>query len=252
MSQHFQEASEDTTQLAAMEIAARRGGMAAAHHRGAQIVHFYKRLVEDPVASAAAGRPKFRELNFVKIVTPGNVDHVDREVYLDRQKPSKSDDLRFPAEWASFQARGETIQEGTPLAAVPSMSRVQVEELRHFHIVTVEQLAQADDLACQRFFGLTKLRQWARDYLEAASSGAGITRLSRHNEQLENDVQTLHRQVQELTAALAALQKVSPETRAVAAALATESVPPQKPQEREPEVPTAPRRLRRPDNGGAA
>lgn len=202
----FEEAEDDTTQLAALEIAARRGGTAAAQFRGGQIVHFYNRLVEDEALTAESGRPRYKELRFIKIITPGSQDYIDREIRLD--KTAQSDDRRFPIEWKSFCERGETIQEGTPLAAVPSLSRAQVEELKHLHCVTVEQLAALTDDAAQRFMGMNKLRQWAKDYLEAAESNAPVTRLSRENETLKNDLDTMRRQLAELSTAFNSLKTV--------------------------------------------
>ena len=54
---------------------------------------------------------------------------------------SAEDKARFPKHYAAFQGNNEDLVQGTPLETWPQLTRSQVEEMRYFHVRTVEQLA---------------------------------------------------------------------------------------------------------------
>lgn len=149
-------------------------------------VNFYMRPVIQETLSNEANRPIFADVEFVRIMVPG-----DKLSIIDRIA-SPDDKARFADHYAKFQA-GQTDQVvGTRLEAVPWMSRSKVEEYKFFGVLTVEQLADASDQVGQKFQGFQQDKQKAKNFLEAASGTS-------------SRIQELERQVAEL---LAAQQKV--------------------------------------------
>jgi hypothetical protein len=79
--------------------------------------------------------------------------------------------------------------------------RDQVEYLKHWNIHTVDQLAQLDDLKCQRMgMGMVGLRNNAALFLEQARAGSGMTSIMQERNQLKGQVDTLTEQLADLSA----------------------------------------------------
>lgn len=104
-------------------------------------IKFYKLPVEDKAASTQAGRPIFREADYIKIVVPGDsLTEIDRPVY-------EQDKSRFPIQWSNYMNReGNTEHfEGTPLTEWTILNSAQVAELKALRFYTIEQVASASD-----------------------------------------------------------------------------------------------------------
>lgn len=154
---------------------------------------FYIEPVEDPVASAQAGRMICRDEERVEILLPGNPltkpVHVVNDIH--RQ--------RWPEEYKAFKSGQELSMEGTPLEQWPILRRSQIMELKAINFVTVEQVARADDLAIQRIgMGGRRLQELAVAYLDDAASASLATTLTAENDRKEAENASLRRQVQEL------------------------------------------------------
>jgi hypothetical protein len=144
-------------------------------------VKFFIDAVEDVKASKAAGRPIFKDVEWIDIRTPASRDAVIR--------PCRPDDYeRFPQHYDLFKRRVGTNDEqlvGTPLSTWPwhGMTRSRVEELKHFNIRTVEQLAGTPDGLGQKLLGFQAMKQAAQAYLESVKTTAPVARLQAQLEQ---------------------------------------------------------------------
>lgn len=155
------------------------------------IAKFYMSAVEDTAASAEAGRPIFKEKEFIEIMAPGNLNNIVR------RPASQQDRQRFPGAYRAFRAgNGEGVI-GTPLSEVIWINKGQVEELSYNNIRSIEQLAVVDDTACARIPGLLTLREKAKHYLEVSKDSARFTKLEHENEELKNQIESLKAAVQD-------------------------------------------------------
>ena len=170
-------------------------------------VTFYKRAVKDEEASLAEGRAIFKEVDYIRIVTPGDKDNIpDRPV---RDAPEYSDRRRFAKQFLAYQAQQKQEEvSGTPLAAWLA-NPAQVEELKYFGVHTVEQLAGLSDTHASKFMGINALRQKARDFIAAAKDGAPMVALRAEVEKRDEEVAALKAALDDQAKQLAELRKVS-------------------------------------------
>lgn len=162
---------------------------------------FYNMPVKDEAASAEAGRPIFKDKEFVEIVAAGNQNNIIK------RKATSEDKARFQAQYERFkQGDGEQLI-GTPLSEVPWLTRSQVEELNYMRIRTLEALGNLNDEACAKVAGLYDLKKRAAAHLEKAGQAAPVEALHKENEDLKNELTALKQVVQEQTALLKQLQE---------------------------------------------
>ena len=137
-------------------------------------VRFYKRAVQQEQETLDAGRPIYKEFDFVHICVAGDtLTEIDTYV-LNTHK------LRFPIQWAQYQNRvGADDQEvvGTPVSEWPIVSKSQAEELRALKFHTVEAIAGASDAQLQRMgmaAGMSPyaFRDKAKAFLNLATNAA--------------------------------------------------------------------------------
>ena len=156
-------------------------------------VSFYSDAIELKAESEKQGRPVFRDVPFIKIVVPGDVNNI-----IER-KATAEDKLKFPKAWARFEASEAEGQEGTPLEQWPQMSRSMVKECKYFEIHTVEQLATLSDINVSKMgMGYMDLRNKAKAYLVAAAGTAGETAQAAENQRLKEMIADLQRQMNEV------------------------------------------------------
>lgn len=137
-------------------------------------VRFYKRPVKQDDASAEAGRPIYKEFDFVHICVAGDTLTEIDTFALENHKQ------RFPLHWAAYQNKlGADDQgyEGTPLSEWPLVSKSQAEELRAMKFHTVEAVANASDQQLQRIgmaAGMSPyaFRDKAKAFLNLATNAA--------------------------------------------------------------------------------
>ena len=143
---------------------------------GRLAIKFYKYVQEDVAATVAEGRPICKEIDYIKIIVPGDtLSEIDRPVY-------ESDKTRFPIQWANYMNRvGDSGKyEGTPLTEWNLISRSQAEELRGRKFYTVEQIAGASDQQLQSIgmaAGMSPytFRDKAKAFLDSAKTVADLT-----------------------------------------------------------------------------
>jgi hypothetical protein len=109
-------------------------------------VVFFKKPLINPAKTAAEGREIYDDVIWIKKMIPGDaLNIIERPIY-------EQDKMEFPMHWAHFMnTQGDQeMLSGTPLSEWSLISRSQAEELRALKFHTIEQIAQASDLALQR------------------------------------------------------------------------------------------------------
>jgi hypothetical protein len=153
-------------------------------------VKFYKRPVQQEQETLEAGRPIYKEFDFVQICVAGDtLTEIDTYV-------QNSHKTRFPIQWANYQNRvGANDQQviGTPVAEWPLVSKSQAEELRALKFHTVEAIANASDLQLQRMgmaAGMSPyaFRDKAKSFLNLASDSAETDKRTQEIENLRQEL----------------------------------------------------------------
>ncbi len=137
------------------------------------IVKFYKRAMKQEYESMDAGRPIFKDFDFVRNMVPGdNLTEIDTYA-------QESHKQRFPRQWLQYQASQDSSSEihGTPVEQWPLISQSQAQELKGVKFMTVESIADASDLQLQRIGMIAGMsphafRDKARTFLNLATETA--------------------------------------------------------------------------------
>ena len=185
-------------------------------------VQFYKKSVKQDIASDEAGRPIFKEFDFVRIMIPGdNLTEIDTYA-------QESHKQRFPRQWAHYQnqvANHEDIV-GTPLDQWPQITRSQADELRGLKFHTVEAIADCSDQQLQRIGMVAGMSphnfrlkakaflNLANDSAEVAQREAELQALRQENDKIKAETDAKLAAMQEqMSALLAAVAEKTPKTR---------------------------------------
>ena len=189
-------------------------------------VQFYKKSMKQEDASNEAGRPIFKEFDFVRIMIPGdNLTEIDTYA-------QESHKQRFPRQWAHYQNQtaGHEDIVGTPLDQWPQVTRSQAEELRGLKFYTVEAIADCSDQQLQRIgmvAGMSphNFRLKAKAFLNLANDSAEVA-------QRESELQALKEENAKIKAETdAKLSKMQEQMEALLAAVAEKT-----PKSRKPKV----------------
>ena len=196
-------------------------------------VRFYKRSVHQEQESMDAGRPIFKDFDFVQICVAGDsLTEIDTYALASHR-------TRFPIQWANYMNRqGANDQEvvGTPVTEWPLVSKSQAEELRAMKFQTVESIANASDQQLQRMgmaAGMSPFafRDKAKAFLNLATNAAETDKReseinSLKEELAKKDLETakikaetdakLAQMQEQMAAILAAVGEKKPRKKAVA------------------------------------
>lgn len=157
-------------------------------------VQFYMGAWHDQSASEKEGRPIFKDMEYIRIMT-------SKDAIIDR--PMRPQDVeRWPRAYAAWKATGvsEPGSQGTPLEAWPLMTRAQVEEYKYFKIYTVEQLAEMSDGLGQQIMGFQKIKAQAKAYVEVAKGQAPLLQMQSELEASNSEIAALKDQLAKLAA----------------------------------------------------
>jgi hypothetical protein len=159
------------------------------------LVSFYTKAVKNNFRSENEGKPCFDNVEYVKILLPG-----DKNTEVDR--PATVDDKeRFAQQYARFLQKKEAVIEGTPLEHWPVMDPATVEDCKASKIFTVEQVADLSDMQIQKLgMGYRELSKKAKAFLEYAKDTALPQKQAAEIERLHADNGELKRQLAELAA----------------------------------------------------
>jgi len=128
-------------------------------------VQFYKHAELNSFQTQKEGRKIFEEHVYVRILMPAN------RLNIIERRATEEDRKRFRRQFVAFVEKGESLQLGTPLDQVPSISASQVLELKALKIDTVEQLAGMPDATVQLLgTGGQELKQRAVKFLDRSAN----------------------------------------------------------------------------------
>lgn len=168
-------------------------------------VEFFRKPVLQPGKSREAGRAVYEEIDYIRIHVPGDKSSVV-------ERPANQQDIfRFQERYNKWKAGQEEAVSGTPLSALPGMNPSKVEEYKFFKLVTVEQLAEANDNLGAKFMSFQQDKQRAKAFLEVAKNNAPI-------EKMNEELAKRDAELEELRAMITTLQaNAKSSKRAVAA-----------------------------------
>jgi hypothetical protein len=169
-------------------------------------VEFYIDAKEMPFKSEEAGRPIYEDVEFIKIMIPGDKN------FSPEREAHAGDRTRFPLEYARFKIgmKEEEQAVGTPLKHWPAMSRSMVKNFGAFNVHTVEQLAGMSDTGKQAFgMGAQEWSVKAKAYLEVSGNTAEAQKYATENENLKRDIADLRGQFEALSAQVEADKKAT-------------------------------------------
>lgn len=155
------------------------------------VVFFHVESIQNKFKSNEAGRPIFEDVPHITIITPGS-----RDTFVG--KATDEYKRRFPRQWAQFEAKENIEESGTPLSAVPWLTRSQIAEFNAVQIRSVEQLANLSDSLGQKFMGIQQIKARAKMFLEAAAGEAVHEKMRKELEQRDEQIAALQQQVEQL------------------------------------------------------
>lgn len=164
-------------------------------------VRFYMRPRKDERASEEQGRPVYVSTEYVFIGSPG-----DKLSSPDR-KATKWDKARFAAQYAAFKQGGAETVVGTPLSKWPLIEAHQVEEMKHFNVFTVEQLATMPDGNIHNIGNISLLKKQAADYLAFAKGNAPAVQLRAELDKRDAMMEAMQAQMNEQAALISELSR---------------------------------------------
>ena len=182
-------------------------------------VTYEVRAEEDRAASIAAGHYVAKDVTYAMITPQGSKDRIERQVddwFLNlKQQVAEG---RFPQEWLrNFQEQYKAWSEGREIPLTghavvnwPAVSPAQVKQLQQAHILTVEDLAGANEETVSRLgMGARALKQRAVEWLAAANNTGKIAEevaalkaanadLTKRNDDLQTKLETMAKQIEAL------------------------------------------------------
>ena len=157
-------------------------------------VEFMREPVMHPAKSREAGRAIYEERDFVRIHVPGDKTTVCVEPMHEINM------FRFKSRYEKWKAGQAEAVTGTPLSALPGMSPAKVEEYKFFKIVTIEQLAEANDQMGQKFMSFQGDKQRAKAFIEATKGNAPIEHMNNELQKRDAEIENLKSMVEALQA----------------------------------------------------
>jgi hypothetical protein len=148
---------------ATMELMRQQAGLAQGPN-SRLIAKFSVQAEQDMEKSREAGKPVWKDQEFITIWIPGDKDNVIH-------RPVRYyDSLNFPTQYAAFKANKNQEVVGTPLEGVTFLSPSQKAELNYVGIKTVEALATVADVDGQKLMGFNDMKAKALKYIEAMTA----------------------------------------------------------------------------------
>lgn len=155
------------------------------------LVQFGMHAVHNYMKSTQQGAPIYDSVPFIKIQQPGETSQmIHRPV-------NPSDKKRFPRQWAQFEAGfKEQEQDGTPIDFLYPGHPGIAAGLRESGIHTVEACANMTAHAMDTIgMGAQDHKNRAQAFMDIGKGGAGFHLLKRENEDLNQKIQTMMRQM---------------------------------------------------------
>jgi hypothetical protein len=191
-------------------------------------IRFEQRAEEDRDATIKADRLVLKDVDYVIIHRAGSKDSVEKiaaEWLDDCEKKAHMSPPKWPLEWANahrqmynqWKAGQEVTQMGFPIRQWAAITKAQAENLVMARILTVEDLAAANDQALNAIgMGGRALKERAMAWLESnkGNKGEELAALRAQNADLQTQVHNQNAKIQELEAAILGIQAAQPRKRA--------------------------------------
>lgn len=165
-------------------------------------VRFFRRAVRDDVRSLEDGVARFKEVEHIQIMVPGDRDNVIV------RPAGEGDKRRFGQQYEDWK-RNETSEQviGTPLELWGRLTLSQVEEFRYIGVKSVEQLAELNDAACLRMPGAVELKRKAQAFTQAQADEAPMRKLQAELETRDEKIAAQDERIAQQDAAMAAMKQ---------------------------------------------
>jgi len=148
-------------------------------------VRFFMHPEKQEHESADAGRPIYKEVEYLEILSGGSTLNIVIRAVNDMDRE------RFRDQYRRFKDSGVDVPDGTLLREIPWMEASFVHELAHLRIRTVEQLAEVSDQVCTGMPGLFDLKRKAQLWLKKSEAAAPFTKLAEENADLRKRLDAL-------------------------------------------------------------
>jgi hypothetical protein len=170
-----------------------------------RFVTFEVRADKDEGASAEAGRPIHKDVDYVIIRNAGSRDQVEARALMFIKQNPKDEDLRerYRA-WVDREKRN--IIEGTPLKELPFLGRSEVADFNAMNIFSVEQLVTLSDSAKHRFHNINHIIAKAQAFLDLAKDTQLATKQAAVINEQNDKIELLQRTIKEMGDRLDAMQ----------------------------------------------
>lgn len=180
--------------------------------RAGVIIQFSVEAKPDKAATTTAGRPVMKDVEYIRIMTPGSSNNVVH-------RPVEPKDLdAYGPQYERWQKSKENPVVGQPLREWPPLRPSEVATLVHNNVRTVEELAEVSDSNLQRIGpGFMELRQRARDFIKAAKDDGHIASIRSELEETRAHLAATRKQLDEVQAELRTLKPTGVDTKAVEA-----------------------------------
>ena len=133
--------------------------------KGRIIAQFHMAATHLPEESNKAGRPIYKDEEYIRLIVPGSQDIICRPV-------RESDKDEYPREYQAFKNKQAAPESGTPLATLPFVGPAVAAELAAINVHTAEQLVAMADVHAGKVMGFHKLKARVQQFLEAAAGAA--------------------------------------------------------------------------------
>lgn len=163
------------------------------------VVSFDVRAKEDAKATEEAGRPIFKDVEYIEKRIPGDTKNVIVRPI------EEADKKEYALQYRAWKEGLADPSNGTPIGELPGISKSAAETLKHAGVRSIEDLSGLSDASCQALgAGTFKYRQQASDWIERAMGGAPDAKLRSELERRDSQIDALKAQIAELAERLGA------------------------------------------------
>lgn len=169
-------------------------------------IEFFSQTVEDAAATAQAGIPKFKDVEFVRIKYVGDkhselVAPANDFTFCPERREQIMWKEQFPRHYAAFVENRATLVDGTPLDELPGITGSKVAELKAQRVFSIEALAGLDGTLLQRLGpGAREWKGKAEAWLMKARDHAVDAKLAQQNAAMQEQLAALKAQIEAMGA----------------------------------------------------
>jgi len=168
---------------------------------------FHSRVVEDLLETEKTGQRKYKEVAYVKVLSPGNDKEIPDFMVTEIHKK------RWPEQWRAFSEGDDVALDGYPLEQWQGITPVETRTLKDLKVRSVEELSKIPDANLTNIGqGFLPLKHRALAFLESQKGEAGFVKMKAENEKMSARIETQDEQIKLLEEKVAELMS-SPATK---------------------------------------